>query len=458
MLIAGCAQKIDSITPIVNISEKYYIIKEPSERDKKVLQNNYMQSNKDEKSVYGILLGGYFYKINDYEMAKSYLEKFKDYSGNSHLEVARDVWLADIMVRKYGFDEYMKDIIKADEKYKNTEGYDFFFKYFCKNSGENFLNCFRKKYNVKENILHKKDDTKDIKDNLTESDMANDIIGGEPYKNLIGGETINIFVDPTGFETDLVKGIITTVENQNLPIQIKTGDYSDGFYLDGGGKKLLKKDGSDNITVSFSQDYTKMLNIVGTDHEINKSKRVYIITGDNFGNEGAYLKSVFEDIGTDSIIFGFDTKEIRFEYRYDEMYYGNDNISFVVIGKEDEILKYVPFVKFTATNPDNVTIYAVTDLFSGKEITSDYVKYFKNIRLASFFNAITEEKDVQFSRRFEEYYGKTPEFEGYVGREIAEIISGNDRIDLVEFEPEVVRIDENSSISREVTFYERYGK
>lgn len=375
----------------------------------------------ENRGILGILIGGYYYKIKDYSVAKSYLEKFKSFSANPYLEVAREVWIKDIMVKEDGLEKYISDISGIDQKYKGTEGYNFFYKYFCKGLPGEFFRCFKEMYDIekKQNETEKRGldsesspDTQDVKS----------VNNQELEENIVFPKDVKLYVEQGSFDTDFVKGVIVSVETKNLPLTIKTGIPAEGYYLDVTNNTLGIIQGKDNNTILLTPDYKSVLDVVGTDALFNKSAKVYIMAGDGCRKEGEYLKSIFDEIGTDSILFGFDTKEIRFEYRYDEMYYGNDNISFVTIGKEKDILEYVPFIKFTATNPDNVTVFAVTDLFSGKEITSDYIKYFKNIRLASFFNSLTDDEDRKFNKRFEDYYGKIPEFDAYLGRMVAESI------------------------------------
>lgn len=420
VIFGGCVPKINYQAPI-NISERYYIVKEPEDRDKKILFDNYITAVGENRGILGILIGGYYYKIKDYSLAKSYLEKFKSFSANPYLEVARDVWLKDIMVKEDGLGKYITDISGIDQKYKGTEGYNFFYKYFCGGSSGEFVECFNQKYGIekKQNEIEKKGldsgsslETQDVKSVNTQA----------PEENIVFPENVELYVEQGSFDTDFVKGVIVSVETKNLPLSIKTGIPAEGYYLNVTNNTLDIIQEADSKTVSLIPDYKSVLDVVGTDALLNKSAKVYIIAGDGFRKEGEYLKSIFDEIGTQTILFGFDTKEIRFEYRYDEMYYGNDNISFVTIGKEKDILEYVPFIKFTATNPDNVTIFAVTDLFSGKEISSDYIKYFKDIRLGSFFNSLTDEEDRKFNKRFEDYYGKIPEFDAYLGRMVAQSI------------------------------------
>ena len=375
-------------------------------------------------------------------MAKNYLERFKSFSGNPYLELARDIWLIDILAKRDGVKNVEKKIADVDQKYRGTEGYNFFYKYFCKNSPGEFLECFKQIYGKEVPELEVTEDRSDD-NSVSETYKTSNLV--EPKEDTIISKGIELYVEEGSFDTDFVKGLILSVETQNLPLVIKSGIPKEGFYLNVAKRTLTLFQQGGGKNISLTPNYKQALDIVGTDSVINKSQKVYIIVGEAFKEEGEYLKKIFDELGTSSALFGFDTKEIRFEYRYDEMYYGGDNISFVAIGREREILEYVPFIKFTSANPDNVVIFTVTDIFSGKEMTADYDEYFKGTRLISFFNSLIDVEDRAFSLKFQDYYGKNPEFEAYLGRDVAKSVVLSEGVG-INFKIKPIQIGKNRSI------------
>ena len=146
VIVSGCAQKLPVTTkPSIEISTKYYVVKRPDERDLKILKELLTETG---AGKYGLLIGGYYYKTNEYEKAKKYLERYYHYREDTTLNIFKNVWLGNIYV-KIDKVKAVKYYIEAD-KYKETEDFNFAITSLCKKRYDSFLDCYSEQIKGKE--------------------------------------------------------------------------------------------------------------------------------------------------------------------------------------------------------------------------------------------------------------------------------------------------------------------
>jgi len=379
-------------------------------------------NTQDNKEKYGVLIGGYYFKIKEYENAKEYLEKYYNIeSKDVGINILKNYWLGSIYSKK---DKNKSEMYlnKADS-YRETSDYRYFLDYFCGKKSARFLDC-NKSVQI---------DSKTENDNMTNDAEIKDLAqtGSE---NVILNEEISINLK----SPEIINGLLYAIEKNRYKINITQSDVDNSYSIT--DNTLLIKD---NLTINFGIDYKDMLDEASIDDWIIQSKYVFIVINDRYIDAGNYMKSNLDLFGIENKLINFESGNLKYEYdsivtipeidnvtlqpiiNNKELTYP-DNITFVAVGGYEIIKKMIPYVRYISANPDNVKIVLITDMIDSSILDDDYYPYFKGIKIYTVTDAINNESAVMFKSGYAKYYGSEPDITQYIGYDIVQFLMRQD--------------------------------
>ncbi|UOD35418.1 hypothetical protein DSN97_03550 [Deferribacteraceae bacterium V6Fe1] len=416
VVFSGCAQKQIYNYNQVDVSTKFYAVKKSNKRDLTILKD--LLTSQDNKEKYGVLIGGYYFKIGEYEKAKEYLEKYYNIeSKDVGINILKNYWLGNIYSKSNTYKSEMY-FNKADS-YKETSDYRYFLDYFCGKKTESFSDCKKR-----EEIVSKIEN-----DNATVVTEVNKI-----EQTVIETSVFNKQIAINLKSPEIINGLLYAIEKNKYNIKISQTDVEDSYSIV--NKSLLVKD---NQTINFAIDYKNMLDEASIDDWIIQSRYALIVINDRYIAEGEYMKSNLDLFGIDNKVINFESGNLKYAYNSivtipeidnvtlqpiinnEELIYP-DNITFVAIGDYETVMKMIPYVRYISANPDNVKIVLITDMIDAKILDDDYYPYFKGVRIYTATDAINSKITAEFENGYAKYYGSNPDVNQFIGYDMIQFI------------------------------------
>ena len=388
LAVLGCAQKPSELKTGIDVSSRYYAVKEPTERDLKVLKE--LLSATD-SGKYGLLIGGYYYKNKETEKAKIYLEKYYNYSEDSILNVFKNAWLGNIYLEEDKI-KAIKYYIKADN-YKGSDEFNFAISYLCKKNYESFLDCYKGRLEKEERKITAEEEIKLEK-------PAPLIIKERRVKSLSIKDASTTAINGILFLIDLMKIDIEVVKNA------KDFDYEIT-----GDNILIEKDKS----IDFSFKYKDIIDDALSDEIIKNSKLVFIVTNDKSAPEAQLLKSKLDNMSIKNEIANFETGTLKSKYEAitKENLIDTNEVAFIALKDYNTILNAVPYIKFVSKDPKKTNVVAISDIIDNRIVSSDYYSYFKGVKIYTFLD-ISKKEVSDLQSNYYDYFKEYPSVKQYL--------------------------------------------
>jgi hypothetical protein len=432
ILISCQTTQNQNLKKIKPISIDYYTVKSPEEKDLEYL-DKFIDNNSEYKEDALILKAGYFVKTHDYK--KSY-DIFKNNpnlkTNNRVLNEYLYVWKVKSFLEN-GDEPFATDM----DKLNVTE-----IKRFC----ENLL--YKKllgKY-CNDNVSMKENDNLKVADNLTDNVSEQIMVNSD-------NKILNIYIPEEFFNRSLTRGMIFSInENKvNVEIQSEYTEESNSIKIDF-DKYILKMD---NVSFSFGYDFNNNIyEIISLIWNQNPDLVVIGMGKENYLDVNI-LKNELESLGITCIAVNYLEKNIqaRLETINDE--YGNNSIFYVGIGTEDEMIKYVPIVKFASKHTDKIDIAVITDAFTDKFFNKEIKQYFYNVYVITYIEAVRDFWSKSFENQYKGFYGEEPYSESFIGYDMILKLFNMDKV----FVSNIKGFDNNIA-KRDIKFFKilRYNQ
>jgi len=416
VVFSGCAQKQIYNYNKVDVSTKFYAVKKSNKRDLSILGD--LIQTQDNKEKYGILIGGYYYKIGEYEKAKEYLENYYNIeSKDVGINILKNYWLGNIYSKNDTDKSEM--YFKRADNYKENSDYRYFLDYFCGKQTESFLECNKRK-----------EAYSDIKTD-NKSDETN---GKQIMETEIESPNLNRIISINLKSPEITNGLLYAIEKNKYNMTISQTETNGSYTIT--DKLLLIKD---NLTVDFAIDYKNILDEASVDDWVIQSKYIFIVINDRFIAEGEFMKSNLDLFGVDNEIINFESGNLKYAYdrvvtvpeidnvtlrpitNSENLIYP-DNITFVAIGGYEIAKKMIPYVRYISANPDNVKIVLITDMVDTKILNENYYPYFKGVKIYTVTDAINNDLAAAFKDGYAKYYSNDPDIKQYIGYDIVQFL------------------------------------
>jgi len=415
VVFSGCAQKQVYNYKKVDVSTKFYAVKKSNKRDLSILRE--LIQSQDNKEKYGILIGGYYYKIGEYEKAKEYLEKYYNIeSKDAGINILKNYWLGNIYSKN---DTHKSEMyFKRADNYKENIEYRYFLNYFCGKKTERFIDCNK---------------SKEAESEIKTDNKSNEM-NGKNIETEIEKPDLNKIISINLKSPEIINGILYAIEKNKYNINISQTEINDSYTI--ADNLLLIKD---NLTINFAIDYKNMLDKASVDDWVIQSKYIFIVINDRYMDEGEFIKSNLDLFGVNNEIINFESGNLKYAYdrivtvpeidnvtlqpitNNEELIYP-DNITFVAIGGYEIAKKMMPYVRYISANPDNVKIVLITDMVDTKILNEDYYPYFKGVKIYTVTDAINNELAAAFKDGYAKYYSNDPDIKQYIGYDIVQFL------------------------------------
>jgi|GEM_PF-1332215 len=434
-LVISCtlSQYPDSIEQSYNISVRYYITKEAEKTDETKLKDVISNTASDNiKNVAGTLLGGYYYKIGEFNKSKKYLNKYvKDLHGD--IRTAGSVWMASIL-KSENNPEYSKI---AGEVTSNDDLSKFLINKSC-DKGKEF--CLKE---LKDTKMGKpvKVNPKDI--NAKE---APTIVKKQKNKKTSDSiedrkpKQLRISVVEGNYEDEAFKGIILAAGNDNrTAIDVHTDTVESGNYLiNVKNQKVHLQDRTINFKINYKPAVKKIAQIIKDD----TCDDVVVGVNDQYVDEGIYAKSLLEGKIKNLQFENYEAESFKsLRYMLDDT--KNAKKCFIGIGTEKEMTKFLPLVRYISPSEKMSKIYIITDIYTGIYEKEDFIDYFKNVEIFTFINAKNEKNSNNFLKSYQKIYTKKPGSKAFIGYDMVRFLQKEVRYKNVNYVSSIEDINEN---------------
>lgn len=427
VIVSGCAQKLPVTTkPSIEISSKYYAVKKPNERDLEILKGLLNETN---AGKYGLLIGGYYYKSNEFDKAKYYLEKYYYYKEDITLNIFKNVWLGNIYV-KIDKVKAVKYYIEAD-RYKETEDFNFAITSLCKKRYDSFLDCYSGQIKEKE------------QETIT---IYEDEIDRKPPTTFTKEERTKI-LSIKDSPMPIVSSILFLIDIKKAEIEVTRG-VEDYDYEIGEDNVLMTK----NKKINFNFSYEDLTNDLINDESIKRSEFVFIVINDKSISEAKLLKEKLDNKTVKTEIVNYETGSLASKYKavIEKNKISPEKVTFVTLKDYSSILKAVPYIKYVSYDPEKTNIIAISDIVDERVVSEDYYKYFNKVKFYTYLNILKNET-TQFQKRYYEYFKDYPESAQYL---IYDIISYIEKS--YDFVTNIIEINEDEIKRRGLCFIVKY--
>jgi len=396
------SQYQQNVAEPLNISKRYYITKNPEKKDEAKLKEIIAKSsNLNQKSEAGVLLGGYYYKINKTEKSEKYLNKYlKDTQGD--VKAAGSLWLASILKAK-GNDQYRKIVkeLTGDESLTN-----FLINKSCE-KGQRF--CLSKIPIKGTNVDSGKKGTNIIKKRVY-----------KPIQETVRKEQVkpvDITVVNGNYDNEAFKGIILAASTDNkTEINVHAAQNTE-YTINVSDQKVLFKESMIDFKINYRPAIEKISEIIGQDMCDN----IIVGVNDKFVDEGSYAKALLIAKNYNVQLENFETEAFKsLRYKFDNK--ADATQCFVGIGTEEQMTEFVPLVRYISPNPDVSKIYIITDIYTGKYEHKDFINYFKNVEILTFISPVNNKGSNEFLHRFQDIYSKTPGSKAFIGYDMVKYL------------------------------------
>lgn len=127
------------------------------------------------------------------------------------------------------------------------------------------------------------------------------------------------------------------------------------------------------------------------------------------------MKNEIEYFGIKCILVNYFDKNIqaRIETINDE--YGDNSITYIGIGTEDDMIKYIPIVKFKSKHFENDDVIILIDAFTNKFFKDEIKQYFYNVNVLTYIEAVRNYWSKEFENVYKGFYGSEPTGESFIG-------------------------------------------
>lgn len=416
------------------MSTKFYAVKSPNKRDLSILED--LLKTQDNKEKFGILIGGYYYKIGEYVKAEEYLTKYYDIeSKDMGINILKNYWLGKIYSKTEPYKGEM--YFKNADNYKGSTDYKYFLNYFCGKKAERFIDCFK----GVESFSNIKSDNRTDQTNIEEISKTNSV-----SSELIKQISINLKTP------EIMNGLLYGIEKNRYNItisQFETAETDFGYSIN--DLSLIK----DNKTINFAIDYKDMLIEASADDWIIQSKYIFIVVNDKNIDEGRFMKKQIDLYGIENELINFESGKLKHAYdrvvttpetdnntlnlnNNEETIYPND-ITFVAIGEYEIAKKMIPYVRYISANPNNVKIVLITDMADTKILNEDFSTYFKGVKIYVAIDAINNENAKEFKDGYARYYAEDPDAMQYIGYDILQFLMNKNN-----YLTSIVKVEDNN--------------
>lgn len=409
------------------MSEYYYAIKAPDKNDLEALGEYYRKSIGSAKSNFGILIGGYYFKNNDYEISQDYLKANTMRDSYGFLDILGRMWLFYIYINDddaNGADKTMTYLEGA----KSVKSFDKALRVFCvtteaRTCGHEIFKNLRKTGEV------------GVKDEIITTDgLKGERVGSELLSLTTDNKSEDSFVEIEDYDTmeevveinvsgimagnDLFKGLMLAIHREQLDYVLKMEQPESAVYKYNvyNEKNILEVNGN---KINFAYEYNELLDVTAN-YLIQKNPEVVIVCSKNNNKEYVeYLKDILGE-EQNAIFYGVTYRQASIRKKLEKIFDTEDkSIYFIGIGAEDDIIDFVPLAKFYYDNYEESRIISITDVFSGLYLEEDYKEYFNNTIVATFTNTYNDPAMHTFADFYENFYGSAPKSEAYIGYDMA---------------------------------------
>ncbi len=380
-----------AIKKVETLSVDYYTIKTPEKNDLEYL-NKFIKDNSSFRDDALILKAGYFIKNKDFTNA---YKIFKDYPG---------LTTSNETLKKYLYEWRIKSFLENKEKpldfdISNINEVDL--RLLCSNLS--YKNILDEKCN--ENERAEDNNTVMIQDNVSYEQDNTTVISDN--------ETVKIYVPPNRIDDNLTRGMIFAINENNVDVEILSNKSDDTDKIKLNFNELMLS--IDNVSYFFGFDFNdnfyEVLSIIwSSDPEL-----VVIGVGNKKYIDVDRLKTEIEDLGINCIIVNYLEKNIqaRLETINDE--YGENSIFYLGIGTEEDLIKFIPIVKFTSKHFDKNEIAVLTDSITEKFFKKEIKQYFYNIQVITYIEALQNYWSKKFENLYKGFYGFEPDSNAFIG-------------------------------------------
>ncbi len=423
------SQYQQNVAEPLNISKKYYITKNAEKKDEAKLKEIIAKtSNLNQKSDAGVLLGGYYYKINKTEKSEKYLNKYLKYT-QGDVKAAGSLWLASILKAK-GNDQYIKIV-------KGLAGDESLIKFLINKScekGERF--CLSKMPIMETNVDREKKGTNIIKKKVHKP------IQETARKEQV--KPVDITVINGNYDNEAFKGIILAASTDNkTEINVHVAENT-GYTINVRDQKVLLKENMIDFKINYKPAIDKISEIISQDMCDN----IIVGVNDKFVDEGNYAKALLVAKSSNVQLENFETEAFK-SLRYKLENKADATQCFVGIGTEEQMIEFVPLVRYISPNPELSKIYIITDIYTGKYEHKDFVNYFKNVEILTFISPVNNEGSREFLHKFQGIYSKTPGSKAFIGYDMVKYLQETVRGKDVNYVSSIESV-ENSRITRKI--------
>jgi hypothetical protein len=399
MLQISCGNKTGSVKVVTQISTKYYIVKDPSPKDEKLLKDYVESGDKKLSSEAKTLLFGYYVKSKQYKKAYDYLNKESSgFSTEGELGTYFSYWriITDLeMNQKINKDDAIKLLAANDGiklKNKLCENYP--------NNSELINNALCEGYVKSEDKLEEESIEKKLIDIPVLSDLKED------SKVLLIGKD-----DITGFN----QGVLFSIKENNLKFEIVENKVDDETIVINTDHKTLKlKDKEISFAIDYSNDTEKIFNYVWN----NNPDLVVIAINENYIPEAKDLQERFKFVGINVIILNYEVPSFRDKLEVIKEEYGDLSINFIAYSDEKSAVKFVPLMKLMSEKPDDVGITIVVDVFDDMYFKEEYRDYFTNVDIFTYIDANMNFWSKKFFNGYKFFYDDVPNADAYLGHDM----------------------------------------
>lgn len=410
-ILYGCVKHKDTREYSLgqNFSPYFFAVKNPSKEDWYILNSYIREFNYPTNIEAAIMLGGYYVKKGELEKAKTILENNLSKIGSvGFTKLIGYMWLYYVYLQLDYQKKANEKLIKINE-YKGQDFFEKALKAFCISISEPIgsinYSCLDR---LSEKSVSKKPHEKIIKLNYDNKSIESNL-------QLNYQISESIFVDKKSINQKMVDAMIYAINKFNLNYHI----IMDGG--DGAGHNiyLYKEDNEILLNyygkqINFGWDYLDEVNNFYDNVPLDRKKMILIIVSDEFKQVGKYLAKLYNNNNYNAKLLLYTDEGYKYDLKALENKY-DDNVTFINIGNEDEIVNYMPLIRFFFNYETDV--FSIISYFTGLYLKNIYNDYFNNSYVVAQANLTKDESKI-FIKEFENFMGYEPAIWSFIGYDV----------------------------------------